>query len=320
MTIKLQLSPPSLEDVAQTLAKALPLNYATSSATVVECPDLRQAPFNVACQGLSGAETAADIGGQANLFPKPRTNKTYSLIDCAKVMELSPEKGAIIGAGAGPFHIHGTNSELAPHISWENGFDNVTNLTRAAQLSKEGSVLPVCCPPSGTTDFGLMMNLFGSDGLPGPVIKITARGRRGDVSSFTEFIRRSLAKAYGEGRQVSLGGVFLMRSGKAKYHVMPPFSSLGPPPVRFDNQEHLDSWLSYHNFSGPMVCLSVLHSADPEKIGVRLEHTHCFSNEREEGGHYHYDLQDSPDDEEVDYEAYFNTIKTFYQIDYARAN
>ncbi|KAM0425825.1 hypothetical protein ACHAPT_009076 [Fusarium lateritium] len=314
-----KLSPPSLEDIAQTLAKALPSNYTASSVTVTNCPDLRQAPFKIACEGLIGSETAADIGGQANLFPQPRLHKTYSLIECAKLMGLSPEKGAIIGAGAGPFHIHGTNSELAPHLSWENGFGNVTNLTRAAQLSKEGNALPVCCPSSGNTDFGLMMNLYGSKGLPGPVIKVTARGRRGHVRSFTDFIRESLAKAYGEDRQVSLGGVFLMKSGKAKFHVMPPFPEVDPPPFKFNNQEHLDGWLSYHSFGGPMICLAVLHSADPEKIGIRLEHTHCYSNEREEGGHYHYDLQDSPEDEEVEYEGYFNTIKTFYQIDYARA-
>ncbi|EEU35138.1 uncharacterized protein NECHADRAFT_88680 [Fusarium vanettenii 77-13-4] len=314
---QLRLSPPFLEDIAQTLAKALPSNYITSSATVT---DLRQAPFKVTGEGLTGSETAADIGGQVDLLPQPYLHKTYSLIETAKLMGLSPGKGAIIGAGAGPFLVDGTNSELAHHLSWGNGFDSVTNLTRAAQLRKEGSALPVCCPLSGSTDSGLMMNLYGSKGLPGPVIKPSARGRQGDVSSCADFIRQSLAKAYGVDLQVSLRSVFIIKSGKAKFHVIPPFPKVDPPPFKFRNQEHLDGWLSYHTFGGPMIRLAVLHCGDPEKIGIRLEHTHCYSNERGEGAHYHYDLQDSPENEEVEYERYFNTIKTFHQINYARTD
>lgn len=65
-----------------------------------------------------------------------------------------------------------------------------------------------------------------------------------------------------------------------------------------------------------MVCLSVLHSADPEKLGLRMEHTHCFSTDKDEGGHYHHDsLPDENDDEEIEYEAYFNTAKVLYRID-----
>lgn len=313
------LSPPSLEDVAKVLAQALPSNYESSSASVIECPDLREAPFQIACEGLSGSETAADIGGQANLFPQPRLDRQYSLIECAKIMGLSPERGAIIGAGAGPFHVHGTNSELAPHFSWQDGFDNIRNLTRSARfVNSPGKAQVVGCPESGTTDCCLMMNVFGSLGLPGPVIKVTARSRRGDFGSFTDFMRHAFAKAYGTSRQISLGGVFIMKSGKAKFHVMPPFPHQDQLP--FKSQEALDSWLSYHNFGGPMVCLTVLHSADPQGVGIRLEHTHCFSNDKQEGGHYHYDLPGDDELEEVEYEGYFNTVKTFYQIDYAEPN
>ncbi|KAJ4252853.1 hypothetical protein NW762_010759 [Fusarium torreyae] len=307
---KHQLSPPSLEEIAKVLASALPSNYNTSSATVVDCPDLRDAPFKLACEGLSGSEVAADIGGQANLYPQPRPDKQYSLTDCAKLMGLPEERGAILGAEAGPAHVHGMPSELAPHLSWQGGFDKLNNLTRSARLSRsEDGQFAVGCPESHSSECALMMNLYGSLGLPGPVIKVTAQGRKGDVGSFTDFTRFALREAFGENRQVSLGGVFILKKGKARYHVMPPFPPAEELP--FKSQEALDGWLSYHDFDGPMVGLAVLHSADPEQIGVRLEHTHCFSNERGEGGHYHFDLPG----EEVEYEGYFNTIKTFYQID-----
>lgn len=45
------------------------LCHITSSATVKDCPDLRNEPFKLACAGLTGAETAADNGGQLKLFP-----------------------------------------------------------------------------------------------------------------------------------------------------------------------------------------------------------------------------------------------------------
>lgn len=308
------LSPPSLEEIAGVLASALPSNYLASSTTVVDCPDLRNAPFNLAFEGLTGSETVADIGGQANLFPQPRPDKQYSLVDCAKRMGMSSEQGSIHGAGAGPAQVHGMPSELAPHMSWQGGFDKLNNLTRSARLTIESGHKPtVGCPASGSTDCALMMNLYGSLGLPGPVVKVTAQGRKGDIASSTDFMRYALREVYGEDRQVSLGGVFIMKRGKARYHVMPPF----PPQheLPFKDQAALDGWLLYYNFDGPMVCLAIFHSADPEQLGVRLEHTHCFSNKKDEGGHYHYDLLGDDESYEVECEGYFNTVKTFFQID-----
>lgn len=308
-----ELSPPSLQELADVLASALPENYATSSATVVDCPDLRQPPFNLACEGLCGSETIADIGGQPHLFPQPRLDKNYSLMECAELMDMTPNQGFIIGAGAGPNHVHGVPSELAPNFGWKEGFENVNNLTRSARLivSNDGRSA-VGCPCSGSTECSLMMNLYGSLGLPGQAVRVTARGRRGDIASFSEFMRTALYKAYGEDRQVSLGGVFLMKQGRAKFHVMPPFPPSDELPFR--SQAALDEWLSYHDFSGPMVCLSVFHSADPKRLGVRLEHTHCFNGDNK-GGHYHYDLPANDELGEVEYEGYFNAAKAFIQID-----
>ena len=280
-TTRHELFVPPLEEIAQVLTSALPENYASSSATVVYCPDLRQPPFNLACEGLSGAETIADIGGQANLFPQPRLDKNYILIRCAEVMGMDPGQGSLIGAGAGPNHVHGVPSELAPNLCWKNGFENVHNLTRSARLvpPNDGGEFAVACPRSGSAEFSLMMNLYGSLGLPGQVVKVTAKGRRGGTASFFEFMRSALHKAFGQNRQISLGGVFVMKQGLAKFHVMPPFPPQDELP--FKSQEALDAWLSYHDFPGPMVCLSVFHSADPKRLGVRLEHTHCFNGDNQ---------------------------------------
>jgi hypothetical protein len=162
-----------------------------------------------------------------------------------------------------------------------------------------------------------MVNLYGSSGQPGRVLKVTARGRTGDAKSFPEHIRKTLAEHYGDARPISIGGMFLIKQGKARFHIMPDFPPKDQLP--FKDAKQLDDWLTYHDFHAqppqPIVCLTVFHSADPEKkLGLRIEHTHCFSTNGTTGGHYHYDLLEH-DGDEVEYEGYFNTAQTLYRID-----
>lgn len=231
-------------------------------------------------------------------------------------MGMSQEGGMLIGAGAGPWFNLNTNSELAPNFSWQGAFDDVKNLTYFTKVSKKTGG-PVC-DRSPSTDCALMMNLYGSAGLPGPVLKITARGRKGSEKSFTDCIRRTLTKKYGKDRPISIGGVFVIKAGKTNFHVMPDFPAKPEDQqYTFTTAKQLNDWLTYHNFdtssSSPIVCLTVFHSADPDKrMGLRMEHTHCFTTDgSNRGGHYHYDLEG----EDVEYEAYFNTAKAIYRID-----
>ncbi|KAF9885419.1 hypothetical protein FE257_012941 [Aspergillus nanangensis] len=319
-TQKFPLSPPSLSELAQTLHPALSTNYTHSSISIAPCPDLRNAPFHLATQGLCGEEKIADIGGQAHLFPRPRLDRIYSMTEIAhSAMEMSPTKGgSIIGAGAGPFHLVGQNCELATSFSWdrdgdregiEGVVDNQSYITRMCNGGRTTSHVRVEKSPS--TECALMANLYGSLGEPGPVLKITARGRKkGGEKSFTECIRQGLRQVYGEERTVSLGGVFVVKAGTAKYHVMPDFP--GDDKLPFKHRGEVEEWLTFHEFAAEVVGLSVLHSADPRgEMGLRMEHTHCFSVGSNAGGHYHGDVGE----EEVEYEGYFNTAKVIYRVD-----
>ncbi|KAK4624372.1 Ester hydrolase C11orf54 [Fulvia fulva] len=314
-TTQHQLSPPALEELVTILTPALEANFEKARVSVEPCPDLRKAPYYLATEGLSGEECVADIGGQPNLFPEPRLECKYSLISIAKEMQMSGERGQLLGAGAGPFHDIGMNSELAPNLSWQGSFDNVKNLTYYTKFDGSNGSHATVCEPSPSANCALMINLYGSAGKPGSVLKITARSRKGDFKSFTECIRRALADKYGDERLVSIGGVFLIKTGKAHFHVMPDFPAAHGPP--FKDAKQLNNGLTYHDFEAPIVCLSVFHSADPgKKLGLRLEHTHCFSLDGgNRGGHYHYDLMAGEGIDEVEYEAYFNVAKTLYRID-----
>ncbi|KAJ4266930.1 hypothetical protein NW764_015037 [Fusarium oxysporum] len=307
---KFPLSPPGLEELVAKLQAPLAANYEHSTVSVVSCPDLRQAPYHLATEGLSGDEKIADVGGQPNLFPRPKMDCVWSMTELAEAMDMDPAKGGLLGAGAGPHPVIGQNCELAPNIGWQGSFENVKNESRYAKIDKETSAVHVHKSPS--LDCALMINLFGSSGNPGPVIKITARKRTGSERSFAECIRKGLRQAYGNEQTVSLGGLFLVKKGKAKYHIMPDFPAEKDLP--FNNRKDVDSWLAFHDFDAPMLCLSVLHSADREgRMGLRIEHTHCYAaNGKNAGGHYHYDLDDTED--AIEYEAYFNTAKMIYRL------
>lgn len=300
------LTPPPLSELASLLATGLKPHFKDVEASVVPCPDLTLAPFHLAASGLYGSERIADIGGPPYLHPLPNFTKKYSFLELAKTLDMSPERGFMLGAGAGPFHVVGQNSELMPNLSYYSGDgeDKVVNLTKYAKIDGKGAC--VCGPvPSNSTDCALMANLFCSSGLPGPVLKIVARSRL-SKENFTSAIQLILKQEYGS-RVVSLGGVFLIKKGKAMLHVMPDFST---EPLE---QDKVGEWLKFYEVEAPLVCLSTFHSHDPG-LALRMEHTHCFSGDGSgggNGGHYHFDT--TP--EEVEYEAYFNTARVIYRVD-----
>lgn len=232
---------------------------------------------------------------------------------------MSPSKGFLIGAGAAPWQDVGHNAELAPNFSWtsesnEWKFDDpssiqLLNNTHITEVEQDGEP---SCHKLASANCALMMNLYGSDGKSGPVLKVTARGRRGE-QNFTTSIREGLREHYGEENPISLGGAFLLKAGKAKFHIMPDFPKQDELPFR-DRKQLEDEWLKYYVFDAPVVCLTVFHSADPENLGLRMEHTHCYETEgSRKGGHYHHDILDGGD--EVEYEAYLYPASILYRID-----
>lgn len=311
--------PPPLDELAAVIQRSLLSNFETASASVVECPDLKQPPFNLAASGLCGSPRIADIGGQQHLFPRPILNAKYSLLSLARDMEMSHNAGFILGAGAAPFHDIGQNAELAPNLSWRandktSSFENPSSLTldNGTRVIKVNRCDTTICERISSTNCALMINLYGSDGDTGPVLKINAKTRTGE-HNFTDSIRYGLQKIYGDSRPISLGGVFLLKSGRAKFHIMPDFPPEDQLPFR-DRDQLEKEWLSYHIFQAPVICLTVMHSADPGGLGLRMEHTHCFDTDgNRKGGHYHYDIQDG--EENVEYEAYFNVASLVYRID-----
>ena len=250
------------------------------------------------------------MGGVPYLVPVAQTDKQpYSLKKIASLLGYE-KKAFFVGAAAGPFHVVGTNSELMPNfsINQEASSPGVKNETHFAKLAGDGSdgkelSYTLHKIDSNCDEFCLLGNLFLSEGRSdGQIIRISVKGRV-TSDNFITAVRKGLQAKYGQ-QQISMGGVFLIKSGKAKVHVMPAFSKT---PLCSD--EDVNQWLKYFEASAPLICLTAFHSVDPGQ-DLRVEHTHCFSTHGE-GGHYHYDT--TP--EEVQYEAYLNLAETVYRID-----
>jgi len=148
-----------------------------------------------------------------------------------------------------------------------------------------------------------LANLMICEGKPNTeVLHISASIRTGSESSFVSCIRKALAAHYGTTHQVGLAGVFLIRHGSFKTHVMPSFPTKDSPGD--------PSWLNFYTTTVPSTVLSVLVSTDLHNDDLRLEHSHFWSHDKSTGGHYHNDT--TP--ETVEYEGYYVPADTLWRI------
>jgi hypothetical protein len=289
---------PPLEELAKVLEEGLKGNFSEVSVSVVECPDLSLPTWNLAAQGLCGSPQLLDVGGVPYLMPVPDKTKTYDLGELAALAGLPG--GLIIGAGAGSSKAAGVNCEMMPNARAPHSSSPGTNLTHIARVSTEdGSCILERYP---SLEAGPLANVLISEGKPGRVLEIQARRRTGS-DNFVSAMRKTVAGRYGA-EPVGMGGVFQIKSGRAKLHVMPDFSVT---PLISD--EDVNKWLRFYDTSSPLVCLSEFVSHDPG-LDLRVEHTHCFSNHGD-GGHYHCDT--TPD--VVHYHGYFTVAEQLIRVD-----
>ncbi|NXU49878.1 CK054 hydrolase, partial [Turnix velox] len=285
------------------LQKGLKENFADAEVSVVDCPDLTKEPFKFPAKGICGKPRIADVGGVPYLIPLVKKEKVYDLNTVAKDIELP---GAfILGAGAASSKILGVNAELIPIVQTKSEKNPAVNGSYIAQINPadKGCLLEKYSSKYTDCEFGLLANLYASEGQPGKVIEVKANGRTGELN-FVSCLRQILEKHYGE-KPVGMGGTFIIQKGKAKIHIMPPEFSACP----LNTDEDVNNWLKFFEMKAPLICQTVMVSRDPG-FDLRVEHTHCFSHHGE-GGHYHQDT--SPDS--VQYLGYFLPAELLFRID-----
>ncbi|KAJ3643942.1 hypothetical protein Zmor_026622 [Zophobas morio] len=296
---KKPLDTPPLEELAKVLNKGLKNNFEEVTVEVVDCPDLTQQPFTLAKKGLGGKTKLVEVGGVPYLLPLVQKDKVYDLKKIAPLIGADP--AFIIGAGAGPHPYAGVNCEGILNLNIAKGVvDQQTRISKVDPKNEEVPIQEVL--PNSETRIALLANLFFSQGEPGKVLKVHAKKRTGE-KDFIQAIRETLVSEYTD-KVVGLGGVFLLKEGKAKQHVMRDFSKT---PINTD--EKLNNWLKFYNMSAPLVTVGTLINND-HGLDLRVQHFHSFSHHGE-AGHYHIDV--TPDT--VEYLGYFNTGEEIYRVD-----
>ncbi|XP_064541670.1 ester hydrolase C11orf54 homolog [Drosophila montana] len=291
---------PTLEELQQVIQGALRKNFATASVQVGACPDLTAPTYGLVESGLGGRATLLEVGGPPYLLPLVQREKLYNIKEIARRIQGAGKIFAV-GAGAGPYPIRSSNCEGIYNLS-VSASDELTNGSYTATVRGEQEECVLERIPSTEARCALLLNLYLSRGEAGPVLKISAKQRKGELN-FIECIRKGLEEHYGD-RVVGLGGIFVIKKGAVHQHVMRDFSKT---PIHTDEQ--VNEWLKFYDMPAQLNALGTLVTKEHD-LDLRLQHFHSFSFSNW-GGHYHYDT--TPDT--VEYEAYLNVAERVVRVD-----
>jgi Domain of Unknown Function (DUF1907) len=263
------------------LENGLKTNFAEVTVEIVDCPDLTQEPFHLASGGLGGDHTIVEFGGPPFLLPIVDRSKVYDLVPLLRNIDgYETKEFFTAGAGAGPWPLFEQNCEGM--LNLKVGSDGtLTNKTHVAR-TLDRKTIELSNVPENETRCALLGNLFLCEGENGKVLKVTAKKRIGS-ENFISSIRLTLVEHFPKEKTVALGGVFLLKEGKVKQHVMDQFSK-----VPLNTEEELNEWLTFHEMRSPLTAVGTLVTNEAD-LDLRLQHFHSFS-QHGEGGHYHYDV------------------------------
>ncbi|GAA51429.1 ester hydrolase C11orf54 homolog [Clonorchis sinensis] len=225
----------------------------------------------------------------------------YDLLDAFSLSHIG--SGLIMGAAAGPHFVAGINSELVANLSAIDG-KVLQNGSYCGSYDAKNN-LPVSTL-SETSLFAMVGQMFLCEGKRGKVIQLTVSGRTRE-GKFDALLREALASKYAAlDRPVGVGGVVVQETGKCLFHVLPEFCA-----EPLDTPEKLKQWLKFFEMEAPVVAVGTALSHDPQKWKIRLEHFHCFNNDRTKSGHCHFDC-DGPT---ASYTAYLVPGKRLLRVD-----
>lgn len=301
---------PPLDELINVLAGGLTTNFAEANIEIVDCPNFNGSPYNFYREGLCGSPIILDVGGPAYLLPTVQKDKFYDIKLLLRHLNYNHDS-LVIGAGAGPWPHTRCNCELIMKLNIQvnnkvEPIDNgVKNGTHYAFVNKENGEckLQRICSDEDETTFSLMANLYVCEGNPGKVIRVRAKKRTGELD-FISCMQKALENHYKD-KLVGLGGMFVMKNGKVKQHIMQDFSG-----TLLNSEEQLNNWLRFYNMKTPLIAVGTFVSAETE-LDLRVQHFHSAFDETKMGGHYHIDT--TPDT--IEYEGYFNVAAILYRVD-----
>jgi len=295
IVIPFKLNEPSLEEIRLCLHSSLEKNFQHISTSIIDCPDLSVGPWNLTGKSLGGMRKIADVGGPDNIHFMKNNNKTYQVEDITKAVGI-PD-GFVIGPAAASSQCikEGVLAELITDCNVSTHQIH----SKSCKVISDGSYV---LENYNSNEIGALANLLVCEGKPCEVICIKCSTRKGE-ENFISCLRKSLDENF-KNQSIGLAGVFEIKKGSIRAHVMPDF-----PKRDMISKKEVDEWLKFYEMKAPLVCISVFISNDRDNLGLRLEHTHFYSAHGD-GGHYHFDTTPL----EVEYEAYFVPCQEVYRL------
>ena len=292
ITKSVNLDVPDVELVCDKWKMVLEKNFEHVIVRVVDSPDLRQ--WGLSAIGISGNVEVADIGSPLNVERKNLRNHRYAFEEIASI--CGRKDSFMYGAGATSPNVSKINAELMPNT-------NLKSKEIRSHFTKINESNTYETASYNSNEFGGLCNVGICDGKPGKVLEVRVKQRRGE-KNFVDVLADGLLEVNSE-KQISCCGVFKVLTGKVRAHVMPKF-----PCEDLTTPEEVNAWLQFFEMEAPLTMLTVFHSRDEHNLGLRLRHTHFFSDGNN-GGHYHYDVTAN----EVDYHGYFTLAEKVTKID-----
>ncbi|KAF4661173.1 hypothetical protein FOL47_006792 [Perkinsus chesapeaki] len=330
----------SIEEVAVAIKEGLTDIFKNVKVGVVDCPDLREAPFSCCKPGLGNPHEGAvvDCGGVALLYPKVDLTKEYDMRQIASIVDDHPHNGghsdvestiyppsSTTSSAGSPidhqdslqpdphnhaFHILGAGS-CAYSVTQQNGELAINCSEEGEPHSECGTVGEDTMPERREYHSylsGPICNVFKCTGAPGKVLRVRAGARMDPEvgSDIVGTLKSILEKAFPHS-VLGMGGVVLVRKGKVMIHVMHDFTV---KPIR--TQKFIDcDWLRMKEAETPFTNYTVFVTNPPADLDLRDIHTHGFNDKM--AGHYHYDTTPL----RVEYECYLQLADSIYRVDRA---
>ncbi|EFN73155.1 Ester hydrolase C11orf54-like protein [Camponotus floridanus] len=317
---------PEMEKLAEYLQVEFNKFYNEATVKVVNCPDLRKAPFHLVAPGLCGNTALLEVGSLSNLFPFPRMEKKYDFISFLETSGRSNDDNFIIGASLYPSS-NGHMGELIMNASFspldEEGM-RVKNRSYVAFLAQdhtgENVKLDILNDYNRVKCF-LHGNFFISEGKPGRVLEIHAKARRED-KELTKVIQHTLQKYYeATSTLVGLGGTFVVHNGLVRHHLMPDIGQISLE--NCSDESRIRNWVKTRILTTPLVAVGTIvnkssfpvvltNSKLQTDLQLTTNHFHSFSFEPLVGGHYYTNVEYG---NSAEYLGYFCPAKKLYRLD-----
>eukprot|EP00759_Apiculatamorpha_spiralis_P042562 PhF_6_TR40530/c0_g1_i2/m.60718 len=320
------LAQPDLISAKRVVEESLKSHFDRVEVRVMDCPTLLS--WGLASEGLCGDGKILDIGGVPLMFNPDMQGTQFDLQHVLHGCGLGGSgsgRRLVTGAGAGANTDSVGNSEWVGNCLFENGTPvrNDSLVSYITDMNTLPQPYTVCPCPTGTCCCGCLANVYVSQGKSNqPVLNVRVEGRKKYThrpndwheTELNRLVRLAMGKLARAPHEVfGMGGAVKVSGDSQMVHIMPPYYPLrgarpSPTPLL-----SMKGWGEvFFETRKTLICLPVLLSSDGGRgdLGLRLEHTHFYSEDKQLSGHYHFDMSDH-----VSAEGFYSFAKEVIKVD-----